>query len=388
MKDRFNYEWIIVIMHVACVILLLLCFWRNRELFQEPIQVVGGVVEPSATPSIAPAEPSVAPSIAPTEPSAAPSIAPTEPSPTPVDPSITPEEERSEPIQDEIISPEPPEAEISPTEAPVRTEQEIVLDKYETLRETITAKIEAGDYQVLDNEQHDWWFVRKKNHVPSGSGAEVPMNQYLAFFRNEDVTEEDKVIYLTFDCGYEIGCTPTILDTLAEHNAKALFFVTKAFIQKNPELVKRMKEEGHLVGNHTLNHPVMPTKDEATLLNEIVGCAELFYNTTGYELDPFFRPPTGAYSERTLQLTEDIGYATIFWSIAYKDYDTANQPGKDYVVDHFTTYFHNGAIPLIHNTSTSNTEALGDVLTLLENEGFRFGSLYELISTQEEEENR
>lgn len=234
------------------------------------------------------------------------------------------------------------------------------------------------NYTDYSNKKYAWWFVRKKNHEPSGSGEEFDINNYGAYFRNNKAEEGDKVIYLTFDCGYELGYTNSILDTLKKHDAKAIFFVTKPFIKSDPDLVLRMKEEGHMVGNHTVTHPSMPDKGIEKLKEEINGCADYMYEMTGYQMDHYLRPPMGEYSERTLKLTQDLGYKSIFWSIAFKDYDPDNQPGKQYVIDHFSTYHHNGAIPLIHNVSKSDTEALDEVLTMLEKEGYRFGTLDEL----------
>jgi peptidoglycan-N-acetylmuramic acid deacetylase len=169
-----------------------------------------------------------------------------------------------------------------------------------------------------------------------------------------------------------------MLDTLAEKGVKAMFFVTKNFIVNNPEYVKRMKDEGHLVGNHTVRHLSSPTLTPEELANELYEVAIAMEEYTGYSIDPYFRPPMGEYSERTLKVTQDMGYTSVFWSIAYYDYDTNDQPGKAYVVDHFKTYHHNGCIALIHNTSESNEQALGDVLDLLKDEGYRFGTLAEL----------
>lgn len=314
------------------------------------------------------------------------------PSPTQVIPTVKPEptpEMSPSPTATLVPTKEPTPTPVEeagngaqPTEQPDTSEGSEETGQRAALRAEIEQKIADGVYQELDNTKYDWWFIRKKEHMPSGSGEEFNISQYDGFYRNKNVDDVDKVIYLTFDCGYENGFTPTLLDILAKHNAPAMFFVTKSFINTCPDYVTRMKEEGYLVGNHTLNHPVMPTVDETTLMNEILGCAELFYETTGYEMDPFLRPPTGAYSERTLALTKDLGYSTIFWSIAYHDYDPNDQPGKEYVLDHFTTYYHNGAIPLIHNISQSNTEALDDVLTMLEEAGYRFGSLAELKSVE------
>lgn len=239
-------------------------------------------------------------------------------------------------------------------------------------------EIKNENYEQYSNELNAWWFVRKDDHSPSGSGEGFPIAPYSAFYRNTKVTEEDKVVYLTFDCGYENGFTPAILDTLAEKGVKALFFVTKNFVVENPEYVKRMKEEGHLVGNHTVRHLSSPSLTPEELETELNEVAKTMYELTGYTMDPFFRPPMGEYSERILKVAQDMGYSSVFWSIAYFDYDVNNQPGKDYVVDHFAAYHHNGTIVLMHNISESDTEALGDVIDLLRAEGYRFGMLTEM----------
>ncbi len=239
-------------------------------------------------------------------------------------------------------------------------------------------KILNENYEEYSNEKKAWWFQRKKDHTPSGSGEEFPIGDYSAYYLDKNARAEDKVIYLTFDCGYENGFTPAILDTLAEKGVKVMFFVTKDFIVKNPEYVKRMKEEGHLVGNHTVRHLSSPDLTPEELEAELLEVARVMEEQTGYSLDPFFRPPMGEYSERTLKVTQDMGYASIFWSIAYYDYDVNDQPGKEYVVDHFNTYHHNGSIVLMHNISESNTQALGEVVDLLKGEGYRFAALTEL----------
>lgn len=239
-------------------------------------------------------------------------------------------------------------------------------------------QIKNENYEQYSNELNAWWFIRKNDHSPSGSGEGFPIAPYSAYYRDTTVTEEDKVVYLTFDCGYENGFTPAILDTLAEKGVKALFFVTKNFVTQNPEYVIRMKEEGHLVGNHTVRHLSSPSLTPEELEEELNEVAKTMYELTGYKIDPFFRPPMGEYSERTLKAAQDMGYSSIFWSIAFYDYDVDNQPGKAYVVDHFTTYHHNGTIVLLHNTSQSDTEALGDVIDLLKAEGYRFGMLTEV----------
>ncbi len=238
--------------------------------------------------------------------------------------------------------------------------------------------IKNENYQQYSNEKFAWWFRRKKDHSPSGSGEGFPIAPFDAYYLDTKATKEDQVVYLTFDCGYENGFTPAILDTLSEKNVTAMFFVTKDFVRKNPEYVKRMKEKQHLVGNHTVRHLSSPDLTPEELEAELLEVAKTMEELTGYKMDPFFRPPMGEYSERTLKVTQDMGYTSVFWSIAYLDYDVKYQPGKDYVVDHFNTYHHNGTVVLMHNTSESNMQALGEVVDLLHGEGYRFADLTEL----------
>jgi peptidoglycan-N-acetylmuramic acid deacetylase len=195
---------------------------------------------------------------------------------------------------------------------------------------------------------------------------------------DSESAETEKVIYLTIDCGYDNGLTAGMLDVLKEYDVPACFFVTQTYIRDNIELVKRMKEEGHQVGNHTITHPVLADKSYSEILQELSGCYDYMKEATGYDMDPYFRPPCGEYSERVLAIAQDMGYKTIFWSMAFYDYDVNKQPGADYVIDHFNKYIHNGAIILLHNVSTSNAEALETVIKNLQSQGYRFASLNEL----------
>lgn len=291
---------------------------------------------------------------------------PGEQTPVPTNtPGLTPE---VQPTPEEPVSTvTPPETDV--TEPPAPTE-------------ALRKEIKNEDYTQYDNENCAWWFLRKRDHSPSGSGEAFPVAPYSAYYRNTEVTDEDKVIYLTFDCGYENGYTPAILDTLAEKGVKVMFFVTKDFVVKNPDYIRRMKEEGHLVGNHTVRHLSSPSLTPEELFAELNEVADTMEELTGYRLDPFFRPPMGEYSERTLKVTQDMGYSTVFWSIAYHDYDVNDQPGKEYVVEHFKEYHHNGTIALMHNISESNTQALGEVIELLKAEGYRFGLLTEFAGNE------
>ena len=264
--------------------------------------------------------------------------------------------------------------EAEPTEEPGKISDEAA----ESGRMPGAIEILNENYEQYSNDKKAWWFRRNTEHKPSGSGEEFPIAAYSAYYLDKNATDEDKVMYLTFDCGYENGFTPSILDTLAEKDVKVMFFVTKDFIVKNPEYVKRMKDEGHLVGNHTVHHLSSPDLTPEELAEELYEVARVMEAETGYPLDPFFRPPMGEYSERTLKVTQDMGYSSVFWSIAYYDYDVNNQPGKDYVTAHFWAYHHNGSIVLMHNISESNAQALGDVIDGLKAEGYRLGTLTEL----------
>ena len=167
---------------------------------------------------------------------------------------------------------------------------------------------------------------------------------------------------------------------MKEEGVPAAFFVTQTFIRDNIELTKRMKEEGHLACNHTVTHPSMPSKSIEEQQKELLTCETYMKEATGYEMDLFFRPPRGEYSKRTLQMAKDLGYTTIFWSMAYLDYDVNNQPTPEHVIEHFNKYYHPGAIPLLHNVSKANHDALKAVITNLKKEGYSFGTLYDLVT--------
>lgn len=223
-----------------------------------------------------------------------------------------------------------------------------------------------------------WWLKRNENHQTPEVSDYIDLSKYDAYYVNPKCKK--KKIFLTFDCGYENGFTPKILDVLKKQKVVAAFFVTKPFIREGRELIRRMKKEGHIVGNHTVHHKSMPTLSDRDNKQEIIDCAEYCKEATGYEMDHFIRPPMGEYNEKTLKLTKSMGYKTIFWSMAYVDFDVNKQPGKQYVVEHFKKYTHNGAIPLMHNVSQSNAEALDEVITNLKKEGYQFESLKNLSS--------
>lgn len=229
--------------------------------------------------------------------------------------------------------------------------------------------------EELSTEAQSWSFKRNKEHLPVTGYYQLDLAKYGAYYLGNT---EEKVVYLTFDEGYENGFTPAILDTLKEKQIKAAFFITGSYLKHSPELVKRMKEEGHVVGNHSQTHPDFTTQTDEQVIAEVSQVADKFKEVVGTEMDPFFRFPSGRYSERDLYIVRKLGFRSIFWSMAYKDWDTKDQPGKDYAYQHVMANYHPGAVILLHAVSSSNTEALADIITGLDEAGYRFGSLYEL----------
>lgn len=230
------------------------------------------------------------------------------------------------------------------------------------------------------DDSKSWWFRRNDTKTPPTAQNDICIFDYNAYYLGDT---SQKVIYLTFDEGYENGYTAQILDILKANDVQAAFFVTVPYIEQEPELIKRMVEEGHVVGNHSDTHPNMSTLSEADMAAEINNCNAAFEALTGRPIDPFFRPPAGEYSIRSLTQTQALGYKTIFWSLAYQDWDVNNQPGKDAAYHSAVDYVHNGAIVLLHAVSQSNTEALDEVLKTLKAEGYEFKSLYDLPDAQQ-----
>ena len=190
----------------------------------------------------------------------------------------------------------------------------------------------------------------------------------------------EKKIYLTFDCGYENGNTSQILDALKKHDAPATFFVVGHFLESAPEMVKRMVEEGHTVGNHTYHHYDMSKiSDPAVFRKEMDDVRTLFQETTGTEMAMYYRPPQGKYSETNLQMAKDLGYSTFFWSLAYVDWNVDAQPSHEEAFSKLTGRIHPGAVVLLHNTSKTNGEILDELLTKWEEMGYTFGKLEELV---------
>ena len=211
---------------------------------------------------------------------------------------------------------------------------------------------------------------------PVGNASAEALAQYDAWFLGNT---EEKVIYLTFDCGYENGYTEKILDALKKHNAPAAFFVVGNMIETAPEIIRRMAEEGHIVGNHTFHHPDMSAiSDQAAFQKELDSLAALYQETTGKELPRFYRPPQGKYSEENLKQAQALGYRTVFWSLAYVDWYTDNQPTAEQAYGKLLPRIHDGAIVLLHSTSKTTADILDELLTKWEDLGDHFASREEL----------
>ena len=221
----------------------------------------------------------------------------------------------------------------------------------------------------------------KEGESPVGNASRETLAQYDAWFLGDPA---EKTLYLTFDCGYENGCTAQILDTLKKHQAPAAFFVVGNMVQSAPDLVRRMAEEGHIVGNHTFHHPDMSAiADQEAFRKELDSLAELYEETTGYPLSHYYRPPQGKYSIENLRQAQALGYQTIFWSLAYVDWYQDNQPTKEAAFAKLLPRIHNGAIVLLHSTSRTNADILDELLSRWEDMGFRFASLDELTGAGE-----
>lgn len=297
-----------------------------------------------------------------------------------------------------IVMPEPEKVEMQETDE----ETENVTEDAETENETEDAEtgmesdpasdeedksVKISPARVKDRPEgwqlklasEDWGLsFGESGTTPVGNASAEDLAWYSAYYTG-DVSE--KVIYLTFDCGYENGNTEPILDALRKHNVRGTFFVVGHFLETAPDMVKRMVEEGHTVGNHTYHHLDMPTiSDKETFQKEMDDVANLFQEITGTELSPFYRPPQGKCNEKNLQMAQELGYYTIFWSLAHVDWITDDQPGHEESIDKLTKRIHPGAIVLLHNTSQTNGEILDELLTKWEEMGYSFGTLAELVS--------
>lgn len=218
---------------------------------------------------------------------------------------------------------------------------------------------------------------------PRGNTSGEELIKYNAYYVGD---KQEPVIYLTFDAGYENGYTEQLLEVLKKHEVPATFFLVGHYLEENEDLVKRMVDEGHMVGNHTATHPAMSSiTDIESFRNELESVEEKYTEITGKELPKFYRPPQGKYSESNLKHAMELGYTTVFWSLAYVDWYDAQQPTHDYAYSKLIPRIHNGAIILLHSNSKTNSEILDQLLTKYKEMGYRFESLNHLVQGKTED---
>ena len=218
---------------------------------------------------------------------------------------------------------------------------------------------------------------QEEGKTPVGNATFEELAKYDAFYAEQT---EEKHIYLTFDVGYENGNTASILDTLKKHNVSATFFVVGTYIESDPELVKRMAEGGHIVGNHTWHHPDMSQIAAMDAFKkELEDVENAYLEVTGEEMTKFYRPPQGKYSEANLKMAQELEYKTFFWSLAYVDWYDDNQPSREEAFEKLLGRIHPGAIVLLHSTSDTNALILDELIQKWEEMGYTIRSLTELL---------
>ena len=240
---------------------------------------------------------------------------------------------------------------------------------------------------VYAKDYGNWGLKFQENGLqPNGNATSDYLKKYNAAYVGPN---DKKTIYLTFDAGYENGNMSAILDTLKKHNAPAAFFLVGNFIKTSPDLTRRICEDGHIVGNHTFSHPDMSKiADIERFKKELATLEELFKETTGKNMSRYYRPPQGKYSESNLSHAHELGYNTVFWSLAYVDWLVDKQPSKQQAFDKLIPRIHPGAIVLLHTTSKTNADILDELLSRYEELGYSFGSLDQLFGIQENDLTR
>ncbi len=238
---------------------------------------------------------------------------------------------------------------------------------------------DTSQQTVFPYEKKRCWGIARQpeNKTPR---ADPGANEVLSKYGGKYVGDlNQKVVYLTFDEGYENGYTPKILDTLRDNNVKAAFFITGPYLNEHQDLVRRMVEEGHTVGNHTIHHPSLPEKSDAQIEEEVLGLERAFNEKFGLKMR-FLRPPKGEYSERSLNITSKLGYCNLFWSFAYDDWHRDKIRGPEYAYNMVMKNLHNGEIMLLHAVSKDNADALDMIIKGVRNSGYEFGNVEDLAN--------
>lgn len=246
----------------------------------------------------------------------------------------------------------------------------LTLINMENKEETILTSSEG-----LSNKKNGWGIKRNDNHEQPDLGKSnqeiLEKNNGIAIGNNTD-----KFIYLTFDEGYEAGYTAQILDALKENDVKATFFITAHYLNTQSDLVKRMIDEGHIVGNHTVNHKSMPSLTEEQINSEVMDLHKAIYEKFQYEMK-YIRPPMGEFSEKSLNITNSLGYKTVMWSFAYEDWNKDKQPDEAAAKQKILDNVHNGEIMLLHGNSKTNANVLGNIIKDIKGMGYEFKALDE-----------
>ncbi|WJQ79515.1 delta-lactam-biosynthetic de-N-acetylase [Brevibacillus brevis] len=242
----------------------------------------------------------------------------------------------------------------------------------------LTSALPVDSIMASPDHPYHFGFKKSKNgQLPSinEEGFKSIVDRHGAVFLGDTTKKE---LYLTFDNGYENGFTPKILDTLLAKKVPAIFFVTGHFVKEQPELLKRMAKEGHLIGNHSWSHPDMTTVPNQKIKDELTKVSDAVQQVIGQANMRYLRPPRGIFSDRTLAVTKDLGYTNVFWSVAYRDWDTKVQRGAKYAYDNVMAQLHPGAVILLHSVSKDNAEALGTIIDETRKQGYEFKSLDQL----------
>ncbi|SER85402.1 delta-lactam-biosynthetic de-N-acetylase [Salipaludibacillus aurantiacus] len=242
---------------------------------------------------------------------------------------------------------------------------------------------DTASAEALSNKEHNWSFNPAQNNQPATTEPlyEELIEKYGGLYIGDT---REKELYLTFDNGYENGYTGEILDVLKEKEVPAAFFITGHYLKEESDLIDRMVNEGHTIGNHSYHHPSLPAVSDERLEREIRSLEEEYEKATGRTDMMYLRPPRGTFSERTLAKTAEMGYVNVFWSLAYKDWETDKQKGADYAYEKIMKRVHPGAVMLLHSVSSDNAKALPKVIDDLKAEGYTFKSLDEWRLKQEE----
>ncbi len=231
----------------------------------------------------------------------------------------------------------------------------------------------------LKNSENWGLGFQTEGQPPTGNATIDELKKHSAYYLDDT---SEKIIYLTFDAGYENGYTPTILEALKKHNVSATFFLVGNYIKTSPDLVNRMVSEGHIVGNHTYSHPDMSKiSDKESFEKELIDLEVEYEKATGKQMKKYYRPPQGIYSEDNLELANELGYKTFFWSLAYVDWYEDNQPTKEEAFDKLIGRIHPGAVVLLHSTSETNAEILDELLGEWKDMGYTFKTLDDLAGS-------